>query len=82
MKAFEGTADNVELNFEPIYGGANGVGIGEPLCFILEVDKVKILLDCGWDIHFNVETIAPLLKINLSQIDLVLVTHPDIEVIM
>lgn len=24
-----------------------------PTCYILQVDEVRILLDCGWDEHFD-----------------------------
>jgi len=37
------------------------------------------LLDCGWDIYFDITKINALLHTQLSRIDLVLITHPDIE---
>lgn len=44
------------LRFTPLYGG----GKYEPMCYLLEIDDAKLLLDCGWDYEFNLETIAPL----------------------
>lgn len=28
-----------------------------PACYILQVDEVRILLDCGWDEKFDMEVI-------------------------
>ena len=33
----------------------SGAQTEEPLCYLLEVDQCRILLDCGWDTLFNVE---------------------------
>ena len=37
--------------FRPIIGAGNE----EPLCYLLQVDRCNILLDCGWDDSFRVE---------------------------
>eukprot|EP01083_Nonionella_stella_P022254 61559_1 len=49
----------------------------EPLCYLLEIDECRILLDCGWDYCFNDKDIAPLKKI--QDIDAVLVSHASIQ---
>ncbi len=61
------------LKYTPLYGTKNEGAV----CSILEVDDFCILLDCGWDDKFNVETLEPL-KPWLSRIDAVLISHPDI----
>ncbi|CAM9498044.1 unnamed protein product, partial [Ectocarpus sp. 4 AP-2014] len=64
--------------FTPLYGcdeEATGV---EPVSSILEVGGVTILLDCGWDIHFDTALLEPLREV-VKRIDLVLISHPDLE---
>ncbi len=61
------------LKFTPLYGTKNEGAV----CSVLEVDDFCILLDCGWDDKFNVETLEPL-KPWVSRIDAVLISHPDI----
>ncbi|CAM9131784.1 unnamed protein product, partial [Choristocarpus tenellus] len=64
--------------FTPLYGceeGASGVG---PVSSLLEVGGVTILLDCGWNIHFDTALLEPLLTV-VNRIDLVLISHPDLE---
>jgi cleavage and polyadenylation specificity factor subunit 2 len=39
------------LKFTPISGAKNS----DPLCYLLEIDEVKLLLDCGWSDSFDVE---------------------------
>lgn len=38
----------------------SGVMDESPPCFILQVDDVRILLDCGWDEKFNPEFVREL----------------------
>jgi cleavage and polyadenylation specificity factor subunit 2 len=40
-----------DLKFTPISGAKNS----DPLCYLLEIDEVKLLLDCGWSDKFDVE---------------------------
>lgn len=35
-------------------GSCDGSG-GGPLCYLLEIDEAKLLLDCGWSDGFDVE---------------------------
>ncbi|CAM9352390.1 unnamed protein product, partial [Ectocarpus fasciculatus] len=42
------------------------------------VGGVTILLDCGWDIHFDTALLEPLREV-VKRIDLVLISHPDLE---
>jgi cleavage and polyadenylation specificity factor subunit 2 len=46
------------IKFTPLSGAKNE----EPLCYLLEIDEVKILLDCGWSDSFNIEDLAQLKK--------------------
>jgi len=57
----------------PIYGASEY----DPLCYLLEIDDTKILLDCGWDINFDVSLLKPLEPI-AKQIHAVLLSHADI----
>ncbi len=50
--------ESAQITFKPLYGADSK---HEPLCFLLVVDDVTILLDCGWDERFSLDTIAPLL---------------------
>lgn len=34
-----------------------------PPCYILQVDDVRILLDCGWDEKFNMEFIKEMRRL-------------------
>ncbi|KAJ8925407.1 hypothetical protein NQ315_009239 [Exocentrus adspersus] len=48
-----------------------------PPCYILQVDDVRILLDCGWDEKFNMEFIKELRR-HVHSIDAVLLSYPDV----
>ncbi|XP_011305603.1 probable cleavage and polyadenylation specificity factor subunit 2 [Fopius arisanus] len=47
-----------------------------PPCYILQVDELRILLDCGWDESFSQDFIREL-KRHVHQIDAVLLSYPD-----
>ncbi|XP_014237486.1 probable cleavage and polyadenylation specificity factor subunit 2 [Trichogramma pretiosum] len=47
-----------------------------PPCYILQVDELRILLDCGWDEKFDQEMIKEL-KRHVHTIDAVLLSYPD-----
>ncbi|XP_029164296.1 probable cleavage and polyadenylation specificity factor subunit 2 [Nylanderia fulva] len=47
-----------------------------PPCYILQVDELRILLDCGWDENFDQDFIREL-KRHVNQIDAVLLSYPD-----
>lgn len=51
------------IKFTPISGAKNE----DPLCYLLEIDEVKILLDCGWSDSFKEEDLANLKKYVYSQ---------------
>jgi cleavage and polyadenylation specificity factor subunit 2 len=62
------------ITFQALYG----VHTDEtPVAYLLEVDGVCILLDCGWDEKFDVELLEPLRAV-VSKIDLVLLSYPDL----
>eukprot|EP01084_Bolivina_argentea_P170927 296155_1 len=50
----------------------------EPRCFVLKVDEFKLLLDCGWNSKFDVSDIEALHSVDLSSIDAVLLSQPDL----
>ena len=45
---------------------------------VLQVGGVTILLDCGWDIHFDPALLEPLREV-VKRVDLVLISHSDLE---
>lgn len=47
-----------------------------PPCYILQVDELRILLDCGWNENFDQDFIREL-KRHVNQIDAVLLSYPD-----
>jgi len=61
------------IRFTPLSGAQDET----PLAYLLQVDEFKFLLDCGWDEMLNLETIENI-KRYASQVDAVLVSHPDI----
>lgn len=46
------------IKFTPISGAKNE----DPLCYLLEIDEVKILLDCGWSDSFQLDDLVNLKK--------------------
>jgi cleavage and polyadenylation specificity factor subunit 2 len=61
------------ITFTPLYG----VRSRERCCaYLLEIDDVCVLLDCGWTDAYDVELLRPLAKV-VDRIDLVLISHPD-----
>ncbi|XP_077995100.1 cleavage and polyadenylation specificity factor subunit 2-like [Glandiceps talaboti] len=48
-----------------------------PLCYLLQVDEFKFLLDCGWDENFTMNKYMETLKRCVHQIDAVLLSFPD-----
>ncbi|KAI8087359.1 beta-lactamase-like protein [Thamnidium elegans] len=61
------------IKFTPISGAKNE----DPLCYLLEIDEAKILLDCGWSDNFDEQDLANLKKI-AKQVDAVLISHCDL----
>ncbi|KAJ3333899.1 cleavage and polyadenylation specificity factor subunit 2, partial [Blyttiomyces sp. JEL0837] len=49
-----------------------------PLCYLLQVDDARILLDCGWSDSFNVDDLHSLASIS-KQVDAVLFSHGDLD---
>ncbi|CAG0891466.1 unnamed protein product [Darwinula stevensoni] len=60
------------IKLQAIYGEVEEA----PHCYLLQVDEFRILLDCGWDEHFNLNLVKELKK-HVSQIDAVLLSYPD-----
>ncbi|ORX87994.1 Metallo-hydrolase/oxidoreductase [Anaeromyces robustus] len=56
----------------------SGARDDNPLCYLLEIDEAKILLDCGWYDTFDEELLKPLSEI-ANKIDAILLSHADIE---
>ncbi|XP_055042237.1 cleavage and polyadenylation specificity factor subunit 2 [Misgurnus anguillicaudatus] len=54
----------------------SGVQEESALCYLLQVDEFRFLLDCGWDENFSMDIIDSL-KRYVHQVDAVLLSHPD-----
>ncbi|XP_071961785.1 cleavage and polyadenylation specificity factor subunit 2-like [Antedon mediterranea] len=54
----------------------SGVLDETPLCYMLQVDEFRFLLDCGWDEHFSLQHMENVNK-HIGQIDAVLLSYPD-----
>jgi len=63
------------IGFTPLSGAHSE---GGPLCYLLELDDFKILLDCGWADTFPLAQFD-LLKGVAEDIDAVLISHPDLS---
>jgi glyoxylase-like metal-dependent hydrolase (beta-lactamase superfamily II) len=50
----------------------------EVLSYLLELEDLTILLDCGWNDAFDVADIQPLIEA-VPKVDVVLLSHPDLE---
>ncbi|KAI8987524.1 beta-lactamase-like protein [Mycotypha africana] len=61
------------IKFTPLSGAKNE----DPLCYLLEIDEVKILLDCGWSDSFEEEDLVNLKRV-AKHIDVVLLSHSDL----
>ena len=82
------SAGNNSLRFTPLYG----VQSDGPVSFILEIDEVCILLDCGWNDLFDTELLKPLKEHVLlcvlfrltfcrvaHKVDLIIISHSKLE---
>ena len=65
-------SQGLEVIFTPVYGTDHA-----PLCYLLEVNNIVILLDCGWSIGFDPKVIEPLRSV-APRVDLVLLSHPGL----
>uniref|UniRef100_A0A3Q3WY85 Cleavage and polyadenylation specificity factor subunit 2 n=1 Tax=Mola mola TaxID=94237 RepID=A0A3Q3WY85_MOLML len=54
----------------------SGVQEESALCYLLQVDEFRLLLDCGWDENFSMDIIDAM-KRYVHQVDAVLLSHPD-----
>ncbi|KAM4529309.1 cleavage and polyadenylation specificity factor subunit 2 [Fundulus diaphanus] len=54
----------------------SGVQEESALCYLLQVDEFRFLLDCGWDETFSMDIIDAM-KRYVHQVDAVLLSHPD-----
>jgi hypothetical protein len=46
------------IKFTPLCGA-----LEQPLCFLLEIDELRILLDCGWNDSYDLNLLKPLARI-------------------
>lgn len=62
------------IQLTPLYG-ANDT---DAMCYLLEIDDCRIMLDCGWDERFD-ERHLEALATAINDVDCVLVSHADIS---
>ncbi|GAU49657.1 hypothetical protein TSUD_291550 [Trifolium subterraneum] len=53
-----------------------GVYNENPLSYLVSIDGFNLLIDCGWNDHFDPSLLQPLSRV-ASTIDAVLLSHPD-----
>ncbi|ETO24230.1 Cleavage and polyadenylation specificity factor, partial [Reticulomyxa filosa] len=64
-----------KIEFMSVFGS----GEFEPLCYLLVIDGVRLLLDCGWNMSFDKRAIENMeKKVDLKLIDAVLLSQPDV----
>ena len=51
---------STSITFQVIYGAHSE---SKPVCYLLEVDDLTILLDCGWDEEFDEALLEPLSRV-------------------
>ncbi|XP_015573897.1 cleavage and polyadenylation specificity factor subunit 2 isoform X2 [Ricinus communis] len=54
----------------------NGVYNENPLSYLISIDNFNLLIDCGWNDHFDPSLLQPLSRV-ASTIDAVLLSHSD-----
>lgn len=67
--------ESSQLQFTVLYGSQSYSGAHS---YLLEISGVRILLDCGWDVSYDVSMLEPLERV-ADQIKLVLISHANIE---
>ena len=67
------TKTRENIVFTPLYG----VEGYDPLCYLLEFEGIRILLDCGWTDELNVDMLKPLKEV-AAGIDAVFLSFPDV----
>lgn len=69
-----GAEDIASISFTAL----SGIDPDSPLCYLLEIDGFRILLDCGINELLDVSSLAPLADI-APTIDAVLISHADLS---
>jgi cleavage and polyadenylation specificity factor subunit 2 len=62
------------IQFKVISGAYND----SPLCYILQIDEYKFMLDCGWNEDFDLDIIEEYKKV-VKSVDAVLISYPDLK---
>ncbi|CAG8545924.1 6099_t:CDS:10, partial [Ambispora leptoticha] len=61
-----------------VFTAISGAQNEEALCYLVEIEgNVKIMLDCGWNDHFDLEDLKHLRRVS-KQVDVLLLSHPDL----
>lgn len=68
------TPAGTPIYFSPVYGADDHVA----LCYVVQVNGITLLLDCGWTDDFDVELLAPL-ELQADSIQAVLLSHSSIQ---
>jgi len=66
------------MSFSTYFTPLMGVFNDDPLCYLLEIDNCRILLDCGWDDSFDTSKLIKLEEEIKKGIDAVILSHPDL----
>lgn len=60
--------------FSPVYGASSHAA----LCYVLQVNGITLLLDCGWTDGFDTELLAPL-ELQADSVQAVLLSHASLQ---
>lgn len=52
-----------KVTFRPLYGARDG---HQALSYLLEIDDLTLLLDCGWTEDYDLQLLRPLLQVMAS----------------
>mmetsp|Transcript_26096 Transcript_26096/g.73044 ORF Transcript_26096/g.73044 Transcript_26096/m.73044 type:complete len:236 (+) Transcript_26096:58-765(+) len=61
------------IKFKPLMGAREET----PLCFLLQIDSYTMLLDCGWEDTFDLDSLK-MLEAVAPQVDAILLSYPDV----
>lgn len=65
---------SVTTHFTPLLGALDE----GPLCYLLEIDDCRLMLDCGWDDSFNIDQLSRLEEEIKKGFDAVIISHLDL----
>jgi len=50
----------------------------DPLCYLLDINSFRVLLDCGWNENMEEVDVAPIIDIFQNGVNCIILSHPDV----